>query len=157
MRFAAVGALVAAAFGLHCSAPAEDPAGTSVADVVAPAPPRDEPESSAAAADEDTGPFKSSVPGFAEIVREGSPRVTSTIEDATGAMFVTGTFVGTIVIGDKTLASRGEKDIFLVKLDWAGRFQWVTTAGSASGWPSRTTASRWSASRTVRWIAAPAR
>ena len=132
MRFAAVGVLVAAAFGLHCSAPVEDPAGTSTTDVVAPSAPREEADDGVVAADEDTAPFKSSIPGFAEAVKEGSPRVTSSVQDATGATFVAGTFIGTVVIGGKTLASRGEKDIFLVKLDWAGRFAWVTAAGSAS-------------------------
>ena len=132
MRFAAVGVLIAAAFGLHCSAPVESPERASTADVVAPPASREEPSERAVAEEEDTGSLKSSVPGFAEAVEEGTPRVTSTVEDSTGATFVTGTFVGTVVIGGKTLASRGEKDIFLVKLDRTGRFKWVKAAGSSS-------------------------
>ncbi len=133
MRFAAVGVLVAAAFGLHCSAPAEDAAeGTSVAEVAAPAPSRTDPGNDDVVAEDADPAYKSSVPGFNEIVHEGEPRVSSTVEDLSGATFVTGTFVGRVVIGNKTFMSRGEKDIFLVKLDWAGRFQWAVAAGSAS-------------------------
>lgn len=136
MRHTAVGALVAAVLALHCSAPTADPTDTSATEIVAPAPPRTGVSPGPTRVSEDdheTSPFETSVPGLAAMVHAGiAPRVTSAVTDEAGAHYVTGTFMGTIVIGSATLTSKGDKDVFLLKLDPTGAFLWVRSAGSAS-------------------------
>lgn len=130
MRYAAVGALVAAAFGIHCSAPTAEPTDTSVPELAEPAPRQATPP---APPPLDLAPRSStSVPGFAALVRAGAaPRVTSTVTDEAGSMYVTGTFFGEVVIANTTLTSKGDADVFLLKLDSTGSFQWVRAVGSA--------------------------
>lgn len=135
MRYAAVGVLIAAAFAVHCSAPSDHPAGTSP-ELVAPAPPHNgdapRPAPVAETADE-ASPFDDSVPGFAALVHAGiAPRVTSTVMDETRSQYVTGTFMGTVILGNATITSKGDKDVFLLKLDPTGGFRWVRAVGSAS-------------------------
>src|SRR4051794_13266377 len=110
MRYAAVGSLVAAAFGIHCSAPPADGDGTSTADVVSPEPTRPAPKPTLLPAPEEArlSASKTSVPGLEALVSAGMPpNVTSTVVDETGSEYVTGTFVGTIVIANNVLTSRG--------------------------------------------------
>jgi gliding motility-associated-like protein len=45
-------------------------------------------------------------------------------------VYVTGGFVGTKDFGTTTLTSFGKEDIYVIKYDAAGTFQWVTQAGS---------------------------
>lgn len=136
MRYAAVGVMVAAAFAVHCSAATEDPQGTSSPELVAPAAgaagdarrPAEVPEPT-----DEASPFKESVPRFAALVHAGiAPRVTSSVVDETHAQYVTGTFMGTVVIGNTSITSKGDRDVFVLKLDQNGGFQWVRAVGSAS-------------------------
>jgi hypothetical protein len=124
--------LVAAAVGLHCSAPGEAPEG-----------PGQEPGQEIVASPEPSRPrapsgTASSIPespnaDVAALVHNGAtPHATSTVRDESGATYVTGTFVGSVGIGGTVIASRGDKDVFLLKLDPAGAFQWVRAVGSAS-------------------------
>ena len=45
-------------------------------------------------------------------------------------VYVTGGFIGTKTFGTTTITSFGEEDIYVVKYDTDGSFQWVTQAGS---------------------------
>lgn len=50
--------------------------------------------------------------------------------DQTGAIYVTGSFVGAAVFGEKQrLSSAGDRDVFLAKYDAAGTLLWVRQAG----------------------------
>jgi hypothetical protein len=137
MRYVVVaGVLVAAAFGIHCSAPTDDP-GTSVADITAPAPPQTgtspSPTHPVEPTDRASASTKTTVPGLEALVTAGlPPTVTSTVKDETGAEYMTGTFVGTIVVANTTLTSKGDKDVFVLKLGPTGAFQWAHAVGSAS-------------------------
>jgi len=53
----------------------------------------------------------------------------SIIVDANGNSYVTGVFTGTATFGDFTLTSSGSKDVFVVKLDADGNWQWAKQAG----------------------------
>lgn len=133
MRYATVGALVAAAFGLHCGVPTDDPTDTSVPEVVAPAKPSRE-RPAPAPAESAVAPSRSqlAVPALAALVHAGiAPRVTSTVTDDAGSVYVTGTFFGEVIIRNTTLKSKGETDVFLLKLDSTGGFLWVRGVGSA--------------------------
>lgn len=135
-----VGVLAIAAVGIHCSAPVSDgdtaqlttpelvaaaeqgrgPA-KPVAPSTPPAPPSDD------AADETAGA------DLTMLVHNGAwPTITSSVSDENGARYATGTFVGVVAIGDTVIKSRGDKDVFLLKLDPAGKFLWVRAVGSAS-------------------------
>lgn len=134
MRYAAVGVLVAASFGIHCSAPTDQSTDTSVPEVAAPAPPSRE-RPAQAPAESAVAPSRSEleVPALAALVHAGiAPQVTSTVRDDAGSVYVTGTFFGEVIIGNTTLTSKGDTDVFLLKLDSTGGFGWVRAVGSAT-------------------------
>ena len=133
-----VGIVLAAAVGIHCSASTASPdpsssAGTDTdpgrAQTAAPAEP--------AASDQDPSPQPvdgngASAPAFSPLLPESTTtHVTSTVTDSTGASYATGTFEGRVTIGDRTwIQSRGDKDVFLLKIDEKGHLLWVRTVGS---------------------------
>ena len=132
-----VGILLAAAVGIHCSAATESsdpsPAVTDTdpgrAQTAAPPEP--------AATEQTPSPRQidgngASTPAFSPLVPESATtHVTSTVTDSTGASYATGTFEGQITIGDRTtVQSRGDKDVFLLKIDVKGHLLWVRTVGS---------------------------
>jgi hypothetical protein len=59
----------------------------------------------------------------------GLDYATAVATDKLGNTYVTGQFQGTAQIGDVSLTSRGQGDIFVGKLDAGGVFQWVVQAG----------------------------
>ena len=132
-----VGILLAAAVGIHCSAPTESPEPSSAPELVAaPRQPQTDAPAEPAADDQDqraekverTGP---ATPAFSPLITESATtHVTSTATDATGASYAAGTFEGRIVIGNTAIQSRGDKDVFLLKVDWQGKFEWVLAVGS---------------------------
>lgn len=132
-----VGILLAAAVGIHCAATTESPDASSAPELTA-APGRAQTEAPAepAAGDLDQRAEKveragSAVPNFAPLIPESATtRVISTATDAAGASYAAGTFEGNIVIGKTALQSRGDKDVFVVKVDRLGKLQWVRAVGS---------------------------
>jgi hypothetical protein len=134
-----VGVLVAAAVGIHCSAPATDSTDTSAPELVSPAAPAGSDERPRAPTAFEDGSQPSthtetvSYDLSAIITDTATTHVTSTIiDDQTGALYATGTFVGAVVIGNKLVNSRGDKDVFVLKVDADGLFEWVRAVGSAS-------------------------
>jgi hypothetical protein len=135
-----VGALVAAAVGIHCSAPADSTLDTSSPEIVA----SQEPEPAGArkatpgpaTVPEDLRPPSGKAvrqPDLAAFLHHNATtHATSTITDESGAIYVTGTFVGNTLIGDTVVHSRGDKDVFLLKITPQGLFDWVRAVGSAS-------------------------
>lgn len=133
-----VGILVAAAVGIHCSAPVESsetsetsepelaaPAGRSGEQQRAPAPPSD--------TNVDPTAPQTSLLDLSSVIYGGVPPiVTSTVTDETGATYATGTFVGKVLIGNTVIKSRGDKDVFLIKLTPSGAFGWIRAVGSAA-------------------------
>jgi hypothetical protein len=130
-----VGFLVAAAVGIHCSAPPES-VGAAAPELVA----SEAPSPAEPASDNATGTPKSpnhlqepTRDFFAAIIRDAeTTRVTSTVVDpASGATYATGTFVNEVVIGQTLIKSHGDTDVFLMKIDATGTFEWVRAVGSA--------------------------
>ena len=52
--------------------------------------------------------------------------------DASGNSHVTGSFSTTVSFGGKTLTARGERDLFLARLDAKGTWAWASSAGGKS-------------------------
>ncbi len=52
--------------------------------------------------------------------------------DASGNVFITGNFTGTIMFDDVSLVSEGSSDIFIVKYDASGNLLWAKRAGGTS-------------------------
>ena len=52
--------------------------------------------------------------------------------DSSGNAYITGYFQGTVDFGGGDVTSAGNLDIFVLKLDSSGTFQWVNTYGSTS-------------------------
>jgi hypothetical protein len=136
-----LGVLVAAAVGIHCSAATEPDDGASESSESAGSAPAAGGGNGARrpASDEPSGSTVPSTPpavvgpDLTSLVHRGAlPLVTSSVKDESGATYATGTFVGHVGIGDTVIRSRGDKDVFLLKLDAAGAFQWVRAIGSAS-------------------------
>lgn len=131
-----VGALVAAAVGIHCSAPAEGPdSEPNEPALVAPAEEHAPARGARAAADtsDDEAPPHPWTVDLSGLVRGGAVlTVTSQVYDQMGATYATGTFVGRVVVANTTITSRGDKDVFLLKIDRAGAFEWVRAVGSAA-------------------------
>lgn len=135
-----VGALVAAAVGIHCSAPAESTVDASTPEIVgsaepAPAGPRKATPAPPPAQEDPRSPSANAVrqPDLSAFLHDNpTTAVTSTIIDESGAMYVTGTFVGSTLIGDTVVRSRGDKDVFLLKITPQGHVDWVRAVGSAS-------------------------
>ena len=133
-----VGILLAAAVGIHCSAPTQSPEPTaSEPELVASRgdSQTDAPQQAAPKADEPpatridhAGPAAAD---FAPLIPEGADaHVTSTATDASGASYATGTFEGQMLIGGIALQIKGDKDVFLLKIDPEGQLQWVRSVGS---------------------------
>jgi hypothetical protein len=60
----------------------------------------------------------------------GNDVATSVSVDASNNIYLAGNFEGTVNFGGGNVASAGGRDIFLVKYNSAGTFQWVKTFGS---------------------------
>ena len=133
-----VGILVAAAVGIHCSAPVDDAQSpvTSEPELAAEAEAQNEPRRAAPAKettnDKEQPPEVSLLDLSAYLHGGKAPIVTSVINDASGTTFATGTFIGRVTIGDSTVISRGDKDVFLLKLTRSGVVAWVRAVGSAA-------------------------
>ncbi len=133
-----VGILLAAAVGIHCSAPTQSPDPTSSEPELVASPgaaQTEAPQQAAPRADEQPATrIDRAAPAaadFAPLIPEGAhAHVTSTITDSTGASFATGTFEGRVIIGGIAIQSKGDKDVFLLKIDPQGQFQWVRSVGS---------------------------
>ena len=134
----AVGILLAAAVGIHCSAATESPDPSSAPELVA-APGRAQTDAPAEPSPSDLDQSAQKVdrpgraaPAFAPLIPENATtHVTSTVMDASGASYVTGTFEGQIVFGDSApIESRGDKDVFLLKIDRRGELVWARSVGS---------------------------
>ena len=52
--------------------------------------------------------------------------------DASGSVYITGQFEGTVLFGTTTLVSQGVYDVFLAKLTTTGAWQWAVRAGGTS-------------------------
>jgi hypothetical protein len=136
-----VGILLAAAVGIHCSAPTTESSETSSPELVAPSEGAKGNGAQRGETTSSSGGDESQAPTHAEIVTRdlsaiirdpGSTQVTSTvIDEQTGALYATGTFVGDVRIGNRLVVSRGDKDVFLLKVAASGEFQWVRAVGSA--------------------------
>ena len=50
--------------------------------------------------------------------------------DSSGNLYITGYFKGTVDFGSGAISGRGNEDIFVLKLNSSGEFEWVFTAGS---------------------------
>jgi hypothetical protein len=128
-----VGFLVAAAVGIHCSAPPES-AGAAAPELVSSEAPAPSPAEPAPGATKSPDPLQEPTRDFfAAIIRDAeTTRVTSTVVDpASGATYAAGTFVNEVVIGQTLIKSHGDTDVFLMKIDGAGTFEWVRAVGSA--------------------------
>lgn len=53
--------------------------------------------------------------------------------DASGNVYITGSFTNQITLGGTTYPTAGNRDLFLLKLDNAGTFVWGKTAGGTGG------------------------
>ncbi len=63
---------------------------------------------------------------------EGADWVSAVATDPNGAIYVTGTFAGTVTFGGETYTSNEDStDVFVAKLGANGAIQWVQTIGSA--------------------------
>jgi hypothetical protein len=133
-----VGFLLAAAVGIHCSAPPEspEPSASSPELVAAPGAPQTEAPAEHRAGDLEQKAQKAErtsvvTPDFSPLIPESATtHITSTVTDLEGASYATGTFEGLIVVGHKALQSRGDKDVFLVKVDRSGQLEWARAVGS---------------------------
>ena len=130
-----VGLVLAAAVGIHCSAPAEQP-GTSSPELASeaanPAPGSATATTEAAAEKVPNHRARPTTDFWSVIADAVTTRVTSTIVDPTsGATYAAGTFVDDVVIGGTFLKSKGDKDVFLLKVDAGGVVEWVRGVGSA--------------------------
>jgi hypothetical protein len=131
------GLVLAAAAVIHCSAAAELP-GTSPPELASEV---SDPREGSGADDQQVAhaaklPNHPARPNedFAAPVAEvtTTTHVTSTIVDPTsGATYAAGTFEDDIVVGGTLLKSKGDKDVFLLKVDARGVLEWVRAVGSA--------------------------
>jgi hypothetical protein len=135
-----VGILLAAAVGVHCSAPTQspDPKSSDPELVATPGTAQTEAPRQAAPSADDQGPAPVEGTGLAAmafapfIADSAMAHLTSTVMDpATGASYAAGVFEGRTVIGGVAIRSRGDKDVFLMKIDSQGSFEWVRAVGSA--------------------------
>ena len=53
--------------------------------------------------------------------------------DSSSNVYITGYFQGTVDFGNGDITASGGSDIFVLKLDSSGTFQWVYTAGGIAG------------------------
>jgi hypothetical protein len=134
-----VGILLAAAVGIHCSAPTQAPEpGSSQPELVASlgggAAQTEAPQQPAPSAEDESAAKNDHAPAaadFAPLIPEGArAHVTSTVTDASGASYATGTFEGRVIIGAVAIQSKGDTDVFLLKIDAERHFQWVRSVGS---------------------------
>lgn len=132
-----VGILLAAAVGIHCSASPDTPESSASSPelVAASGAPQTEPPAEPKAGDFDQKAQKAErsvvTPDFSPLVPvSATTHITSTVMDLEGASYATGTFEGRIVIGRVALQSRGDKDVFLIKVDRTGQLEWARAVGS---------------------------
>lgn len=135
-----VGIVLAAVVGIHCSAPAES-TGSSAPELTgeeapgAPPPGRTgqaAPDEPFAVDPKSPNHLQRSVVDVSAFLRDAARTdVTSVVVDPEGATYATGTFTSEVVIGETHITSRGDKDVFLLKVDASGAFAWVRAVGSA--------------------------
>lgn len=133
-----VGILLAAAVGIHCSAPTQSPDPTSSETEIVASPgaaQTEAPQQAAPGADDQAATridhAAPTAADFAPLIPEGAHvHVTSTVTDTSGASYATGTFEGRVIIGGIAIQSKGDKDVFLIKIDQEGHFEWVRSVGS---------------------------
>ncbi len=117
MRYAAV---VFALAAVHCGGEPVAPSDGKTADepiIEKGAPVRD-------------APTEPSVPaGGAKTTLSGA--IVSEVTAPDGSVYSTGTFSGIATVGGTQLTSRGERDVFVMKLDAYGTVHWVISIGSA--------------------------
>ena len=86
-------------------------------------------------------PGRAQVPGVTWASGGGTPGApyrqqaqgSGVVTDAAGNTYVTGIFRDTLQLGATRLATSGNYDIYVAKLDAVGRYQWATQAGG-NGW-----------------------
>jgi|GEM_PF-2199401 len=124
--------LALAVGAVHCAAPVEREATTAESGLGTPV----EATRARPAPEEGTPPASYTgepvhVAGLDALVKTGEkPTVTSVAKDARGSRFVTGTFRDRVTIGDTVLKSRGDKDVFLLKMEPSGALAWARSIGS---------------------------
>ena len=137
-----VGFLIAAAVGIHCSAPtvSTETSAPELAGTEAPAPspgrggaPKSPDGASPVGQPKAPAHLERRDVDFSAFIRDAqNAHVTSTIVDvATGATYATGTFLSEVEIGGTPVKSKGDKDVFLLKVDATGAVEWVRAVGSA--------------------------
>lgn len=137
--------LLASVVGIHCTAPVAppeglEPGGGDEVAVAAPRPPEQEvvtrslEPSEPSPADGLLDPWATALDhdlGSANwLLTRRHVLITSTALGADGAVYVAGTYEGTIAFGDALLTSRGEQDVFLVRREPNGAFAWARSVGS---------------------------
>lgn len=124
--------LALAIAGIHCSAEATPVAETTrESEIIAP---EEKKPLRAPSAPLDEG----DAPSPEAASKGNAPIVTSTATDGSGATYAAGTFTGSATIGGLRMKSRGEADVFVVKISAAGTPLWARSIGS----PSRESAPR---------------
>jgi hypothetical protein len=126
---AAFAAATAGIAGIHCSAPVDAPPSPDIENVG-----RTTPERADGISVDPPMAMARTPRGLdaIQVRKGGAPEVTSTTTDETGAVYATGTFVGSVNIGSTPFKSRGDEDVFLMKLDAKQNVVWVKSVGSAS-------------------------
>lgn len=119
--------LLASIAGIHCGSDygavpgdGSDPAAASEA------PP---PPAHAASPSDDTSNDGPSLRTLA-IGKLPATMIQSTVYGDDGAMYATGTFSGTLLVGNESFRSKGLDDVFLVRFDPDGRIAWTHAVGS---------------------------
>jgi hypothetical protein len=59
----------------------------------------------------------------------GATKVNQLVTYGLGGYYITGSFSGAVTFGLYTKTSAGQYDVFVAKVDAAGNYQWVATAG----------------------------
>ncbi len=129
----AITIVLAAAMGIHCSAPAEEGTATADRDVVAgpsidnangeaPRPERIAPEQTT----EETDLTPPASRGFVTL----PSLVLTSITAADGTTYVAGTYTDSIVINGSTFTSTGKEDVFIARRDTDGTIAWARSVGS---------------------------
>lgn len=62
----------------------------------------------------------------------GANEANGVVSDNLGNVFVTGSFSGTLVVGNSTVTSSGFRDVFIIKYNNSGNPIWARTAGGTN-------------------------
>jgi len=124
--------VLAAAVGIHCSAPpvpGDDPSDEAVVgsdDIVAE--PTSEPTNPSGSSESNTTPVEKSQHAFVALPSLVLSRVTG----PDGATYVTGTYRDTIDLGGSIFTSTGKNDVFVARIEPSGVMSWARSVGSLS-------------------------